>query len=107
MINLRVTFDAKIKQKELVNIIKLRVTIHAKIKQKELVNISDVSNLIKNSNLYLKLETLATKAALKAEQGKIVKLQTHDAYYFPSRHFFGEDGSQNMFVYQFVYYLTC
>ena len=67
MINLRVTFDAKIKQKELVNIINLRVTIHAKIKQKELVNISDVSNLIKNSNLYLKLETLATKVALKAE----------------------------------------
>ena len=61
--------------------------LDAEIKQKELVNISDISDLITNSNLYVKLATLATKAALKAEQGKIVKLQTHDLYYFPGKNF--------------------
>ena len=39
--------------------------LDAKIKQKELVNKSDISNLIKNSGLIIKLTTLATKAKLK------------------------------------------
>ena len=38
---------------------------------------SDTSNLIKNSDLKTKLSILATKAELKAEQDKIVKLQTY------------------------------
>ena len=42
--------------------------LDAKIKQKELANKSDISNLVKNSDL------LATKAELKAKQDKIVKL---------------------------------
>ena len=42
--------------------------LDAKIKQKELANNSDISNLVKNSDL------LATKAELKAKQDKIVKL---------------------------------
>ena len=41
-------------------------TFDANIKQKELVNNSDMSNIIKNSNLNIKLSTLATKAELKA-----------------------------------------
>ena len=48
--------------------------LDVKIKQKELVNNSDVSNHIKISELNTKLATLATKAKLKAEQDKIVKL---------------------------------
>ena len=41
-------------------------TFDANIKQKELVNNSDMSNIIKNSSLNIKLATLATKAELKA-----------------------------------------
>ena len=40
--------------------------LDAKIKQKELVNKPDISNLIKNSGLIIKLTTLATKAELEA-----------------------------------------
>ena len=70
-----------------------------KIKQ-EFVNKSDISNLVKNSDLHRKIETLATEAELKAQQDKIVKLQTHDLSYFLDNNFFGDDSSQNMFDYQ-------
>ena len=43
---------------------------------------------------------LGTKVELKAEQDKIVKLQTHDLSYFLGKIFFGDDGSQNMIFYQ-------
>ena len=52
-----------------------------KIKQKELVNKSDISNLVKDSDLNQKLAILETKAELKAEQNKIAKLKTHDWSY--------------------------
>ena len=74
--------------------------IDAKIKQKELVNKSNISNFSKNSDLNTKLKALATKAELKAKEYKIVKLQTHDLCYFLGKIFFGDDGFQNMFVYQ-------
>ena len=45
----------------------------ANIKQKELLHKSNISNLVKNSDLNTKLATLATRAELKAEQDKIVK----------------------------------
>ena len=35
-----------------------------------------------------------------AEQDEIVKLQTLDLSYFLGQNFFGDDGFQNMFVYQ-------
>ena len=50
--------------------------IDAQIKQKELVNTSDISNLIKKSELNTKRATLATKVESKAEQEKMVKLET-------------------------------
>ena len=50
--------------------------LNAKIKQKKLVDKSDISNLIKISDLNTKLAALAAKAQLKAEQDKIVKLKT-------------------------------
>ena len=37
---------------------------------------------------------------MKADQDKIVKLETNDLNYFLGKNFFGDDGSQNMFVYQ-------
>ena len=39
-----------------------------------------------------KLETLATKAVLKAEQDKIVRSQPFDKSYFLGKFFFGDDG---------------
>ena len=66
--------------------------LDAKIKQKELVIKSDTSNLVNNANLNTKLTTLATKAELKAEQDKVVKLQTHDLSFLFGKNFFGNDG---------------
>ena len=45
-------------------------------KEKDLVNKYDVSNLVKNSDLNKKLLILATKAELKPEEDKPIKLQT-------------------------------
>ena len=57
--------------------------------------ISNISDLVKDSDLNAKTATLATKAKLKSRQDKIVKLQTYDLSYF-----LGNYGFQNMFVYQ-------
>ena len=50
-----------------------------------------------------KITTLATKAELKVEQEKITKLKTYDLDYLLGKNFFGDDGSQNMFVYQKIF----
>ena len=60
----------------------------------------DISGFINNSNLNENIKTLATKSKLKAEQDKIVKLQEFDSSYFIGNFLFGNDGFQNMFVYQ-------
>ena len=52
------------------------------IKEKGFIEKSNISNLIKNSDLNTKLATLATKAELQAKQNKIVQLQTPDLSYF-------------------------
>ena len=59
--------------------------LDANIKNIELVNNnkSDISEFLDNSHLDKMIKTLAIKAELKAEQDKIVKLQTHDLSYFP------------------------
>ena len=49
--------------------------LDAKIKEKEIVNKSDISNLVKNSDLNTKLSTLATKAELKVEANKNCKTE--------------------------------
>ena len=69
------------------------------IKNKELVNKSDISKFINNSNLDKKIETLATKAVLKPEQEKMVKLETYDSSFFYQSYFFN-DGSQNFLIFQ-------
>ena len=48
--------------------------LDAKLKQKKLVIKSGITSLVKNSDLNTKLAALATKAELKAEQDKIVRL---------------------------------
>ena len=46
--------------------------------KKKLVHKYDISNLVENSDLNTKLRIRATKAELKAEQDKIVKLEAFD-----------------------------
>ena len=48
--------------------------------------------------------TLATKAELKAEQDKIVKLQTYDLSFFIGQRYFNSEGSQNYLIFQTLYY---
>ena len=48
--------------------------IDNKINEKELAKKTDISEFIENTNLNNKIATLATKAELKVEQDKIVKL---------------------------------
>ena len=55
--------------------------IGAKIKQKELVNIFNIFNLVKNSDLSKKFATLETKAELKKDQDKSVKLAFDSSYF--------------------------
>ena len=74
--------------------------LHAKIKQKKLVDKSAIAGFINNTDLNRKVATPATKAGLKAKQDKIAKLETCDFNYFLGKIFFGDDSSQNMFVYQ-------
>ena len=56
---------------------------------RDLVKKSDVAQ---NSELNIKLEILATKPELKAEQDKMVKLRI----FFLCKTFFSEDDTQNM-----------
>ena len=48
-----------------------------------------------NSDLNKRIEELATKVDLKAEQNKILKLQAFDSSYFPSKSHFVDDGTHN------------
>ena len=58
--------------------------LHAEIKEKELDDKSDISGFIYYSDLDKKNNNpiLATKAELKAEQGKILKLQALNLIFF-------------------------
>ena len=67
----------------------------AKIKQKKLVDKSHISNLIKIFDFNTKLETWSAKAELKAEQEKIVKLETFDSIHFCGKSHFEDDDMQN------------
>ena len=63
--------------------------------EKKIFVVSDLvkkSDVAQNSELNIKLEILATKPELKAEQDKMVKLRT----FFLCKTFFSEDDTQNM-----------
>ena len=62
-----------------------------KIKEKKLVNESYITGFINSSDLDQKITTLKTKAELKAEQDKIVKLQAFDSSYFCGKSHFEDD----------------
>ena len=79
-------------------IIKSRIIFGVKIKEKKLINESDISGFINKSDS--KIKQLATKAELKAEQDKIVKLETYELSHFLGKNLYGNGGSQNMSVYQ-------
>ena len=50
-----------------------------------------------------KIATLATKAKLKVEQDKIIKLQAFDSNYFRGKNHFEDDRIQNYLVFQPIY----
>ena len=55
---------------------------------------------IDNSDLNKKVETLAIKAELKAEQEKITKLEAFDSSYNRGKSYFSNDGTQNDLIFQ-------
>ena len=61
--------------------------LDAKIKEKGLSHNSIITNFTKRSDLNTKLAALATKADLKPEQDKLVKLQAFDSNYFCGKSF--------------------
>ena len=52
------------------------------------------------SDFNTKPAPLATKAGLKAEKDKIVKLEAFHSSFFHSKNVFGDDVFQSIFVYQ-------
>ena len=74
-------------------------TLDAKITQKKLVNKSDLEEKIKEE-----IKILATKAELKPEKDKTVKLQTYDLSLFISQSYFVNDGAQLYLILQPLYY---
>ena len=79
--------------------------LDAKIKAKKLVNKFNTSWFINNTDLDEKIKTLATKAELKAEQDKKVKLQKYDSSIFIGQSYFVYNGAQNYLIFQRLYYI--
>ena len=65
-----------------------------KIKEKGLVDKSDISGVIDNSDLDKKVATQATKAKLKAEQDKIMKVQVFHSSYICGKNHFKDDATK-------------
>ena len=78
-------------------------TLDAKITQKKLVNESDIDEKIKTLASKEETKALVTKAELKAEQDKIVKLQTYDLSPFIGQSYFNIDESLNYLIFQPTY----
>ena len=75
----------------------------AKIKEKGLVNKSDIAGCINNADLNKKVTTLATKAKLQTKQDKIIKLKTFDSSCFHGKSHFEDDGTKSYLIFQPVY----
>ena len=69
-------------------------TLDVKITQKKLLNESGLDEKIRTLSTIPKeeIETLATKVELKAEQDKLVRLQTNDKSLFIGQSYFKNDG---------------
>ena len=74
-------------------------TLDAKIKPKELFDKSAIAGFTNNAGLNKKVETLARKAELKAEQNKITKWQAFNSSYFRGKSHFEDDGTQNYMLF--------
>ena len=70
-----------------------------KIKEKGSVDKSNISNLVKSSDLDIKFAMRATEADLKSEQDEITKWQTFVSSYFFGKIFFEDDGTHNYLVF--------
>ena len=68
-----------------------------------MVDKSAIAGFINNADLDKKVAALATKAELKAEQDKIIKLQAFDSSYFRGKSHFYDDGTQNYLRFQPIY----
>ena len=68
------------------------------IKNKKLVHRFDISEYIKKTYLDGRIKKLATKAAIKAEQDKVMRLQ--HLIYFHGKSHFGDDVIQNYLMFQ-------
>ena len=71
------------------------------IKSKNLTDKSAIAGYINNSDLVKKkVATLATKAELKTEQDKIIKVKAFDSSYFWDKsHFVDNDDTRNYLVF--------
>ena len=69
------------------------------IKWKTLVDKSSIAEFINNVKLNKKVETLATKGELRAEQDKLSKLQASDSSCFHGKSHFEDDGTQNCLMF--------
>ena len=78
--------------------------VASSIKSKNLVDKSAIAGFISNAKLNKKVATLASKAELKAEKDKLIKLQAFDSSYFRGKSYFVDnDGTQNYLVFQSMY----
>ena len=77
--------------------------LNAKIKEKKLVDKFDISGFTDNSDLDKKEAALATKAELKPEEDKKVKLQAFDSSYFRGKSHFDDIDTQNYILLQSIY----
>ena len=68
--------------------------------RRKLINESSLNEKVKTLATKEEIKALVTKTELKVEQDKIGKLGTHDSSYFLDKNDFGNDGFQNMFVYE-------
>ena len=75
----------------------------AKIKEKGLVNKSDIAGCTNNADLNKKVTTLATKAKLQTKPDKIIKLKTFDSSCFHGKSHFEDDGTKSYLIFQPVY----
>ena len=71
--------------------------------KKDGVNKCDISKFINNYDLNNKIETLPTKADLKASQDKIGKFLTYDSNLFTGQSYFVNDRLQSFIIFQPIY----
>ena len=62
-----------------------------------------IAGFMNSADLDKKIATLATKAELKAEQDKIIKLQAFDSSYFGGKSHFEDDATEKCLVFRLVY----